>query len=412
MSRRVVVTGLGTVNALGHNPGDTWSRLLEGRSGVDVITHFDASAMTTRIAAEVRGLDTSLAAEDHELKKLDPFTVFGLHAGVQAMRDAGLGDGGGADADQFGCIFGVGIGGLTDIEATKELLMARGPRRVSPFFIPKIMMNAVAGQLSMRFGLRGPNFVTASACASSNHALGAAFRAIKHGDADLMLAGGAEATITSLGIAGFCALRAMSTRNDAPAKASRPFDKGRDGFVMGEGAGALVFEEMEHAKRRGARIYAEIAGFGMTADGHHITAPDPEGAGASRAMRVALREAGAAPQDVDYINAHGTSTELNDAVETAAIKSVFGAHARRLCISSTKSMLGHLLGAAGAVEAVATVLSIATKRVHPTINQEEPDPLCDLDYVPNVARDLEVRTALSNSNGFGGHNATLVFRRI
>lgn len=411
MSRRVAITGLGTVNALGHDASSTWSRLLEGQSGVDVITHFDASQMTTRIAAEVRGLDLSSVAAEHELKKLDPFTQYGLHAAVQAMHDAGLAQGG-YEPERFGCMFGVGIGGLTDIEATKEVLLQRGPRRVSPFFIPKIMMNAVAGQTSMRFGLRGPNFVTASACASSNHALGLAFRAIKNGDADLMLAGGSEATITPLGISGFCALRAMSQRNDDPKRASRPFDKGRDGFVMGEGAGALVFEELEHAKRRGARVYAEVRGFGMTADGHHITAPDPEGAGAARAMRNALAEAGLNPDDVDYVNAHGTSTELNDAIETQAIKSVFGAHARRLCVSSTKSMLGHLLGGAGAVEAVASVLSIHTRRVHPTINQEEPDPRCDLDYVPNVARDLDVRHALSNSNGFGGHNATLLFSRV
>jgi 3-oxoacyl-[acyl-carrier-protein] synthase II len=279
---------------------------------------------------------------------------------------------------------------------------------VSPFFIPKIMMNAVAGQLSMRWGLRGPNFVTASACASSNHALGLAFRAVKNGDADLMLAGGTEATITPLGIAGFCALRAMSQRNDAPTKASRPFDKGRDGFVMGEGAGAVVLEEYEHAKRRGARIYAEFKGFGMTADAYHITSPAPEGAGAARAMRHALDEARVAPENVQYVNAHGTSTEINDALETQAMKTVFGAHAKKLAISSTKSMTGHLLGGAGAVEAVVTTLSIADGKVHPTINQEEKDPECDLDYIPNVARDLAVTNAISNSLGFGGHNAVVL----
>lgn len=412
MTRRVVITGLGTVNALGHSAPDTWKALLEGRSGVDRISHFDPSAMATQIAAEVRGLDTSPVCEDHELKKLDPFVLFGLHAGQQAMRDAGMGVGEGFEPERAGCIFGVGIGGLTDIEATKELMTARGPRRVSPFFIPKIMMNAVAGQLSMRFALRGPNFVTASACASSNHAIGMAYRSIKYDDADVMLAGGAEATITPLGIAGFCALRAMSTRNDDPKAASRPFDKGRDGFVMGEGAGALVFEELEHARRRGARIYAEVRGFGMTADGHHITAPDPDGAGAARAMRLALAEGGVAADQVDYVNAHGTSTELNDAVETAALKSVFGAHARKLCVSSTKSMIGHLLGAAGAVELVATAMSVATGRVHPTINQAERDERCDLDYVPNVAREVPVRHALSNSNGFGGHNATILLGRV
>ncbi|MCG3135623.1 MAG: 3-oxoacyl-[acyl-carrier-protein] synthase 2 [Planctomycetes bacterium] len=412
MPRRVVITGLGTVNSLAHAVGPTWDALLEGRSGISRITRFDASQMATQIAGEIRGLDTSPIGEDNVVRKLDPFTVFGMLAGIQAMQDAGFGSGAGSEGDEFGCIFGVGIGGLTDIEATKETLQERGPRRVSPFFIPKIMMNAVAGQLSMRFALRGPNFVTASACASSNHAMGLAFRAVKHGEADMMLTGGAEATITPLGVSGFCALRAMSTRNDAPEKASRPFDRNRDGFVMGEGGGAAVFEEYEHAKRRGARIYAEVVGFGMTADGHHITAPDPDGAGAVRAMRAAIREARLQPDAVDYVNAHGTSTELNDAIETKALKSVFGEHARKLAISSTKSMLGHLLGGAGAVELVATAMSIATQRVHPTINQEEADPACDLDYVPNTAREMPVRVALSNSNGFGGHNATILLARL
>ena len=411
MSRRVVITGLGTVNALGHTVGDTWAHLLEGRSGVAAITRFDASQMTTRIAAEIRGLDLSLVGAEPEVTKLDPFVQYGLHAAVQAMRDSGLEDGG-YDGDRFGCMYGVGIGGLTDIEATKELLMARGPRRVSPFFIPKIMMNAVAGQASMRYSLRGPNFVTASACASSNHALGLAFRCVKHGDADLMLAGGAEATITPLGISGFCALRAMSQRNDDPAGASRPFDKGRDGFVMGEGAGAIVMEEYEHAARRGAKVYAEIVGFGMTADGYHITAPDPEGAGASRAMRQALVEAKVNPDVVDYVNAHGTSTDLNDAIETKAIKAVFGEHARKLAISSTKSMTGHLLGAAGAVEMVATSMSVRDQRVHPTINQQERDERCDLDYVPNVAREKAISVAVSNGFGFGGTNASVVMRKL
>jgi 3-oxoacyl-[acyl-carrier-protein] synthase II len=411
MARRVVVTGVGAVTALGLSARETWGRLLAGESGAAAISRFDASAMTCRIAAEIKGFDPTTVVPEHEVKKVDPFTQYGMAAGQEAIRDAGLADGG-YDPDMSGCIFGVGIGGLTDIEATKELLMERGPRRVSPFFIPKIMMNAVAGQLSMRWGLRGPNFVTASACASSNHALGLAFRAIKNGDADVMLAGGTEATITPLGIAGFCALRAMSTRNDAPTKASRPFDKGRDGFVMGEGSGALLLEEYEHAKKRGAKIYAEFKGFGMTADAYHITSPAPEGAGAARAMRHALAEAGIAPEDVQYVNAHGTSTEVNDALETQAIKSVFGAHAKSLAVSSTKSMTGHLLGGAGAVEAVVTALSIADAKVHPTINQEEPDPVCDLDYVPNVGRDLVVKNAISNSLGFGGHNAVILLGRI
>ncbi len=411
MTRRVVITGIGAVTALGLTARGTFARLLAGESGIAPITRFDASAMSCRIAGEVKGFDPTTIAEAHEVKKLDPFTQFGMAAAQEALKDGGL-DSGGFDPDRFGCLFGVGIGGLTDIEATKELLMERGPRRVSPFFIPKIMMNAVAGQISMRWGLRGPNFVTASACASSNHALGLAFRAIKNGDADAMLAGGSEATITPLGISGFCALRAMSTRNDAPTKASRPFDKGRDGFVMGEGAGALVLEELESAKKRGARIYAEFKGFGMTADAYHITSPAPEGAGAARAMRHALEEARVAPQDVQYVNAHGTSTEINDALETLAIKSVFGEHAKRLAVSSTKSMTGHLLGGAGAVEAVVTTLSIAERRVHPTINQEEPDPACDLDYVPNVGRELAVTNAVSNSLGFGGHNAVLLLGKF
>jgi 3-oxoacyl-[acyl-carrier-protein] synthase II len=411
MTRRVVITGIGAVTSLGLSARATWTRLLAGDSGVAPISRFDASAMACRIAAEVKGFDPTTIAEAHEVKKLDPFTQFGMAAGQEAIRDAGMADGG-FDPDRVGCIFGVGIGGLTDIEATKELLMERGPRRVSPFFIPKIMMNAVAGQLSMRWGLRGPNFVTASACASSNHALGLAFRAIKNGDADAMLAGGAEATITPLGIAGFCALRALSQRNDAPAKASRPFDKGRDGFVMGEGAGSLVLEELEHARKRGAKIYAEFKGFGMTADAYHITSPAPEGAGAARAMRHALDEGRVAPGDVQYVNAHGTSTEINDALETQAIKTVFGGHAKKLAISSTKSMTGHLLGGAGAVEAVVSVLSIADGKVHPTINQEEPDPACDLDYVPNVAREMPVANAMSNSLGFGGHNAVLLFGKV
>jgi 3-oxoacyl-[acyl-carrier-protein] synthase II len=407
MARRVVITGIGAVTALGLTARDTWKALLAGQSGAARIAHFDPAAMACQIACEVKGFDPATVVPEHEVRKIDPFTQFGMAAGQEAMQDSGLATGG-FDADRMGCMFGVGIGGLTDIEATKELLTERGPRRVSPFFIPKIMMNAVAGQLSMRWGLRGPNFVTASACASSNHALGLAFRAVKNGDADLMLAGGTEATITPLGIAGFCALRAMSQRNDAPTKASRPFDKGRDGFVMGEGAGAVVLEEYEHAKRRGARIYAEFKGFGMTADAYHITSPAPEGAGAARAMRHALDEARVAPENVQYVNAHGTSTEINDALETQAMKTVFGAHAKKLAISSTKSMTGHLLGGAGAVEAVVTTLSIADGKVHPTINQEEKDPECDLDYIPNVARDLAVTNAISNSLGFGGHNAVVL----
>ena len=411
MSRRVVITGVGALTALGHSAPETWRRLLAGESGVDRISHFDASDYACQIAAEVRGFDPETVVEGHEARKYDPFTLFGMAAAQEALRDAGLAEGG-FDPDRGGCIMGVGIGGLTDIEATKELVMERGPRRVSPHFIPKIMMNAVAGRISMRYGLRGPNFVTASACASANHAMGLAMRSIRHGDADLMVTGGAEATITPLGIAGFCALRALSTRNDDPAGASRPFDKGRDGFVMGEGAGALVFEEFEHARRRGAQIYAEVTGFGMTADAHHITAPAPEGMGAAAAMRMALEDARVDPSEVDYINAHGTSTPVNDPLETQAIKTVFREHAARIGISSTKSMLGHLLGAAGAVELVATALAVRDGRMHPTINQDEADPECDLSYIPGAAREGYVRHALSNSLGFGGHNAVIVLSHV
>ncbi len=414
MSRRVVITGVGSINALGNSARESWARMLAGASGIELITRFDASEYACRIAGEVKGFDPESVVGRTEVRKLDPFTVFGVAAAGEALADAGIAEGAsaedavGIDPDRAGCIMGVGIGGLTDIEATKELLLARGPRRVSPHFIPKIMMNAVAGRISMKYGLRGPNFVTASACASANHAMGLAMRSIKVGDTDLMLAGGAEATITPLGISGFCALRAMSKRNDDPHAASRPFDKGRDGFVMGEGAGALVFEEFEHARRRGARIYAEVSGFGMTADAHHITAPAPGGLGAVKAMRMALEEAGVDPSEVDYINAHGTSTPVNDALETTAIKTVFGEHATKVAISSTKSMTGHVLGAAGAIELVATALSVYEGRIHPTANQTDSDPECDLDYVPGAARERYLRHALSNSLGFGGHNAAIV----
>ncbi len=411
MSRRVVITGIGSINALACGAQASWRRMLEGHSGISRITHFDPADYACHIAGEVKGFDPATIVEEHEARKYDPFTLFGLGAAHEALTDAGLADGG-FDPDRAGCIMGVGIGGLTDIEATKELMMARGPRRVSPHFIPKIMMNAVAGRISMRYGLRGPNFVTASACASANHAMGLAMRSIRSGDADMMVTGGAEATITPLGIAGFCALRALSTRNDAPEAASRPFDRDRDGFVMGEGGGALVFEEYEHARRRGATIYAAVSGFGMTADAFHITAPAPEGAGAASAMRMALDDAGVDPSEVDYINAHGTSTPVNDPLETQAIKAVFGEHARDIAISSTKSMVGHVLGAAGAIELVVTALSMRDQVVHPTLNLDHADPECDLDYVPGAARELHIRHALSNSLGFGGHNAVLVLSHV
>jgi 3-oxoacyl-[acyl-carrier-protein] synthase II len=410
MTRRVVITGVGTVNSLGHSAPETWGKILEGCSGVAPITLFDATEFTSRIAGEVKDFDGESVTDAHEVRKLDRFTLFGMKAADEAIADSGIAQA--FDPERAGVLFGVGIGGLTDIEATKELLLERGPRRISPHFIPKIMMNAVAGRVSMKYGMQGANFVTASACASANHAIGLAFREIRSGYAEVMVAGGAEATVTPLGIGGFCALRALSTRNDAPTEASRPFDKGRDGFVLGEGAGAVVFEEYEHARARGAAIYAEITGFGMGADAFHITQPAPEGRGAARAIRMALDDARVDPDQVTYVNAHGTSTPINDPLETQAIKAVFGAHARRLAVSSTKSMTGHLLGAAGALEIVVCALTVRDGKVHPTINLTDPDPECDLDYVPEGTREMPVQHALSNSLGFGGHNATLLLSRV
>lgn len=408
--RRVVVTGIGAVTALGLDAASTFAGLLEGRSGVGPITRWDAKEFATRFAAEVKGFDPATVLEPHEARKLDPFVLFAMAAAKEALEDCGI-DVAKEDATRFGAVVGVGIGGLTDIEAQHNVMLERGPRRVNPFFIPKIMMNAAAGQISIRHGLQGPNYATASACASSAHAVGLAMRAIRWDEADMMLAGGSEATITTLGIGGFNALKALSTRNDAPERASRPFDRDRDGFVMGEGGGALVLEEYERAKRRGARIYCEVKGFGMTADAHHITAPAPGGEGARRAMELALRDARLAPDALQYVNAHGTSTPINDPLETAAMKAAFGGHAPRLAISSSKSMIGHLLGGSGAVEAVITALSIHRGVVHGTANLENPDPGCDLDYLPREARTLEVRNAMSNSLGFGGHNASLVLGR-
>jgi 3-oxoacyl-[acyl-carrier-protein] synthase II len=409
--RRVVVTGVGALTALGNDAPSTFAGLLEGRSGAGPITRWDAKDYVTRFACEVKGFDPSTVLEPHEARKLDPFALFAMAAAQEAMRDGGI-DPEKEDRTRIGCIVGVGIGGLTDIEAQHSVLLERGPRRVNPFFIPKIMMNAAAGQISIRYGFQGPNYATASACASSAHAVGLAMKAIRWDEADVMLAGGAEATITPLGVSGFNALKALSTRNDAPERASRPFDRDRDGFVMGEGSGCLVLEELEHARRRGARIYAEVKGFGMTADAHHITAPAPAGEGARRSMLIALKDARVAPGDVQYVNAHGTSTPINDPLETAAVKGAFGDHARKLALSSSKSMIGHLLGGSGAVEAVITTLSIARGVAHPTANLENPDPDCDLDYMPGAAREMSIRNAISNSLGFGGHNATILIGRF
>ena len=414
MRRRVVITGVGLLNACGSDAESVWRSCVEGRSGIGRITRFDAERLEfpCLVAGEIKGFVPEQWVEAKEVKKLDLSTLYGLAASDMAWKDAGL-EPGKHDPDRSGVILGTGIGGLDTIENTHTTIMEKGPQRVSPFFVPKMMANSVAGNVSIRLDLRGPSFITASACASSNHAMALAARSIRDGEADVVVTGGTEATITSMGMAGFNSMRAMSRRcNDEPTKASRPFDKLRDGFVMGEGAGVLVFEELEHARRRGARIYAEMLGAGMSADAYHMTAPSPGGTGPARAMSLALKDAGLAPTDVQYINAHGTSTELNDACETQAIKSVFGAHAYKLAISSSKSLFGHLLGASGGAEAVMCVLTLRDQTIHPTINQDEKDPELDLDYVPNVARKATVEAVLSNSLGFGGHNVTVCFRRF
>jgi len=409
--RRVVITGIGAVSALGLDMKSNWAAMLAGTSGAGPITKFDTAKHTAKFACEVWQWNTEQHFPKSESKRLEQFTMYYLVAAAEAMAASGL-DLGREDRTRAGCILGTGIGGISEIEASKVLQVERGADRVSPFFIPKIMANAMAGQAAIRFGLQGTCYVTSSACASSSHAIGMALRTIQWGEAEIMLTGGSEAATTELGLAGFCSLKAVSTRNGDPKRASRPFDKDRDGFVMGEGAAALVLEEYEHARRRGAPILCELAGYGSTDDAFHITAPNEDADGPSRAMQQALRDAGIAADRVQYINAHGTSTFLNDKIETAAIKRVFGDHARRLCVSSTKSMVGHLLGASGAIELAAAAMSIRTGAVHPTINQETRDPDCDLDYVPNVAREVRVDHALSNSLGFGGHNTSLLLSRI
>jgi 3-oxoacyl-[acyl-carrier-protein] synthase II len=414
MGRRVVITGLGTLNACGNDAESTWASLVEGRSGISTITRFDAKGMEfpCLVAGEVKGFDPEKwVGEPREVKKVDLVTQYGLAASRMAWDDAGLE--GKHDPDRSGVILGTGIGGLDTIENTHTTIMEKGPTRVSPYFVPKMMANSIAGNVSIRFNLRGPSYITASACASSNHAMALAQRSIRDGESDVVVTGGAEATITSMGMAGFNSMRAMARKfNDDPTKASRPFDAQRDGFVMGEGAGVLVFEELEHAKKRGARIYAEVLGSGMSADAFHMTAPSPGGDGPARAMALAIRDARLSPADIQYINAHGTSTELNDVCETQAIKTVFGPHAYKLAISSTKSLTGHLLGGSGGLEAVACALTLRDQTVHPTINQVEKDPNCDLDYVPNVARKTKVDHILSNSLGFGGHNVCLCLGRF
>jgi 3-oxoacyl-[acyl-carrier-protein] synthase II len=408
-TRRVVVTGLGALSPVGNNAEEFWSSLMQGRSGVGPITKFDTEGYPTRIAGEVRNFDPLNFVDKKDARRLDPYLQYAVASSVLAVQDAAL-DTGKVDSTRFGVLIGSGIGGITTLLESHRNLLEKGPDRVSPFFIPMLIVNMASGLVSIRFGAKGPNSSVVTACATGNHAIGDSFKIIQRGDADVMIAGGSEAIIVPLTIAGFCSMKAMSTRNDEPTKAMRPFDATRDGFVCGEGAGILVLELLEHALAREARIYAEIVGYGMTGDAHHMTAPDPEGDGAARAMAMAVRDAGLEPTAIGYINAHGTSTPYNDKFETLAIKSVFGEHARQLAVSSTKSMTGHLLGAAGGVEAIATVLALHHGVLPPTINYETPDPECDLDYIPNQARKQHVEVALSNAFGFGGTNATLAFR--
>jgi len=409
--RRVVITGLGAVVSIGHTVDAFWASLLAGRSGIDRVTHFDATAYASQIGAEVRGWEAAQHMDPKEARRNDRYTHFAFAAARQAVADSGL-DITHENGDRVGVIVGSGIGGMQTIETQHDVMRERGPRKVSPFMIPALIGNMASGLIAIDLGARGPNFGIVSACATGTHAIGEAFHAIRRGDADVMVAGGSEAAITEQSYAGFCSMKAMSTRNDAPSKACRPFDRNRDGFIMGEGSGILVLELLEHAQARGARIYCELAGYAATCDAFHITQPDPEGKGLSLAMKRALACGGVSPDQVDYINAHGTSTPYNDKYETLAIKKLFGDHARKLAVSSTKSMTGHLLGAAGGIESVISVKTIQTGMIAPTINLEDPDPDCDLDYVPNVARAAKVRTVLSNNLGFGGQNAAVVFRAL
>jgi 3-oxoacyl-[acyl-carrier-protein] synthase II len=409
--RRVVVTGMGIVSPVGIGLAAAWENILAGHSGIAPITRFDAAAFTSRIAGEVKDFDVTRYLSGKEARRYDRFTHFGLVATMEAVKDAGL-DGYAGDLERFGVCIGSGIGGLPMIEETAKAYFEGGPRKISPFFVPASIINMISGLVSIQYGYKGPNLATVTACSTANHSIGEAARLIEYGDADAMVAGGAEATISPLGVGGFCAARALSTRNDDPATASRPWDVDRDGFVLGEGAGVLVLEELEHARGRDARIYCEIAGYGMSADAHHITAPPEDGEGAARSMANALKNAGLNPTDIEYINAHGTSTPLGDLAECIAVKRCFGGHAAKLAVSSTKSMTGHLLGAAAAIEAVFTVLALRDQVAPPTANLFKQDPRCDLDFVPNTARKMPMRAALSNSFGFGGTNATIAFRAL
>ena len=409
--RRVVVTGLGTVSPLGNDLQSTWDGIVNGRSGIGPITHFDASAFTTRIAGEVKDFDPSRWIGPKDLKKMDPFIHYGVAASLMAMEDAGLVVTE-ANAERIGAIIGSGIGGILGIEEQTVKYHEGGPRKISPFYVPSTIINMLPGQITLMTGIKGPNFSAVSACASSNHSIGTAMRMIQYGDADVMIAGGAERGSTPTAVGGFCSMKAMSTRNDDPSRASRPWDTERDGFVLGDGAGILVLEEYEHAKARGARIYCELAGYGASSDAFHMTAPSEDGEGPARCMAAAMKDAGLNPGQIGYLNAHGTSTPLGDLAETLAVKRAFGDHAARLMVSSTKSMTGHLLGAAGGVEAIFTVMALHTGIIPPTINLENPGEGCDLDYVPNVAREVRLDALMSNGFGFGGTNSTLVFTRL
>jgi 3-oxoacyl-[acyl-carrier-protein] synthase II len=408
--RRVVITGVGAVTPVGNTADEFWAALVAGRSGIGPITRFDTTGYATRIAGELKGFDSLKYIDKKDDRKFDRFLKYAVACAVMAVADAGIKTDR-VDAPRFGVLVGSGIGGIETLLDNYETLRTKGPDRVSPFFVPMIIVNMASGVISMRFGAKGPNSSVVTACATGNHAIGDAMKIIERGDADVMIAGGSEAIIIPLTIAGFCQMKAMSTRNDDPTRASRPFDAERDGFVCGEGGGLVVLESLEHARKRDARIYAEVVGYGMTGDAYHMTAPDPEGDGAARAMAAALRDAALEPSAVGYINAHGTSTPYNDKFETIAIKRVFGDHAKKLAVSSTKSMTGHLLGAAGGIEAIATAFALHHGVLPPTMNYEKPDPDCDLDYVPNQARKQDVEVALSNAFGFGGTNATLAFKK-
>ena len=411
MLPRVVVTGLGVISPIGNNQNDFWKSLVEGRSGVDKITQFDPAQFDSRIAGEVKGYDPTATIPVKETKRMERFSQFAVTAATEAIHDSGL-DLKKEDPFEIGVLIGSGIGSLRIIEETHTIYLTKGPSRFSPFMVPLLIINMASGWVSILFGLKGPNLSVVTACATGTHSIGEAYRMIQHGQAKAMVAGGTESCITPLGIGGFCALKALSKRNDDPKSASRPFDKERDGFVMGEGAGVVVLEELEHAKARGAKIYGEVAGYGLNGDAYHMTAPRPDGEGAARCMKLALQDARLRLEDVQYINAHGTSTELNDKIETLAIKTIFKDHAKKLAVSSTKSMTGHTLGAAGGIEFVACCLSLKNQTLHSTINLTHPDPECDLDYIPGAARKTKVDICVSNSLGFGGHNASIIVKRF